>query len=261
MNEKTGFGAPASLAAGSEITASGGTATGDFNNDGRPDIILADAGVFLSVTSYLTPTSLSFPSEMLGMPGSPQAITLTNSGPQAIELTGFTFSGLDPKDFSETNDCDGAIRAHSSCTVDVTFQPLADETRSAYLSFEEGPNATQIAALSGYATGEAPIVELSGYQLNWPSVPVGTPGATAQVKLTNIGNETLTSLAITITGTNPSDFAITGRSCGADVFSSGGCLITVQFTPSATGTRSATLTFTDNAYNSPQTVSLSGTGA
>src|SRR5206468_3964315 len=38
------------------------------------------------------------------------------------------------------------------------------------------------------------------------------------------------------------------------------CTINVTFTPAATGSRSATLTVTDNASNSPQTAGVSGTG-
>jgi len=37
------------------------------------------------------------------------------------------------------------------------------------------------------------------------------------------------------------------------------CTISLTFTPGASGTRSANLTFTDNAADSPQTVTLSGT--
>jgi hypothetical protein len=38
------------------------------------------------------------------------------------------------------------------------------------------------------------------------------------------------------------------------------CTISVTFTPSAAGRQTATLTITDNARHSPQTVRLSGTG-
>src|SRR5205807_1187007 len=38
------------------------------------------------------------------------------------------------------------------------------------------------------------------------------------------------------------------------------CTISVIFTPQATGTRSASVSVVDNAANSPQTASLSGTG-
>ena len=40
----------------------------------------------------------------------------------------------------------------------------------------------------------------------------------------------------------------------------GTCAVSVTFTPSAAGSRTATLSINDNAANSPQTVSLSGTG-
>jgi titin len=45
------------------------------------------------------------------------------------------------------------------------------------------------------------------------------------------------------------------------VAAGGNCTIGVTFTPSAAGQRVATLSFTDNASGSPQTVSLTGTGS
>jgi hypothetical protein len=260
MNEKTGFGTPATLPT-NYGAVSYHTAIGDFNGDGEPDFILSEAGIFLSVSSYLTPTSLVFPLGTVGTPDPPQTITLTNSGSEAVGITGYTFSGPEPLDFSETNDCEGAIRAHSSCTVTVTYLPIGGSTSTAYLSIEEGSNTAQTVSLTGSASGVAPVVTLSGYQLNWPSVPVGMPGGTAQVKLTNIGNGNLTSLSVAISGTDPSDFAITANTCPPTVRAGAACAVTVQFTPTATGTRSATLTFTDNAYGSPQTVVLEGSGS
>ncbi|PYV35157.1 MAG: hypothetical protein DMG22_03325, partial [Acidobacteria bacterium] len=50
------------------------------------------------------------------------------------------------------------------------------------------------------------------------------------------------------------------NNCGASVAVGANCTINVTFTPAATGTRSGTLTVTDNATNSPQTASLTGTG-
>jgi hypothetical protein len=39
------------------------------------------------------------------------------------------------------------------------------------------------------------------------------------------------------------------------------CTVSLRFRPQATGARSATLSIADNVAGSPQTVSLSGTGA
>src|SRR5258708_16556784 len=55
-------------------------------------------------------------------------------------------------------------------------------------------------------------------------------------------------------------FAGLGR-CGSSVAAGASCTISVKFTPTAAGTRTGTLTLTDNASNSPQTISLTGIGS
>src|SRR5256885_5002708 len=62
-----------------------------------------------------------------------------------------------------------------------------------------------------------------------------------------------------ITGQNPGDFAQTNN-CGTSVAAGASCTFTVTFTPTASGSRSATLNITDNAGGSPQHGSLTGTG-
>lgn len=98
-------------------------------------------------------------------------------------------------------------------------------------------------------------VSLSTASLTFASQPVGSSSTPQPVTLTNPGNATLTIMGITASG----DFTQT-NSCGTTVAAGGNCTINVTFTPTATGTRNATLTITDNAADSPQTVSLTGTG-
>ena len=65
-------------------------------------------------------------------------------------------------------------------------------------------------------------------------------------------------------GANASDFSIaTGTTCATAtaVTASGFCVVNITFTPGATGTRNATLTFTDDATPATQTVTLTGTGS
>src|SRR5205823_5894006 len=89
---------------------------------------------------------------------------------------------------------------------------------------------------------------------------VGTTSAAQPVMLTSSGNGPLNISSIAITGTNNGDFAQTNN-CGTSLAANSSCTINVTFTPSASGTRTATLAVTDNASNSPQTASLTGTGA
>jgi hypothetical protein len=50
------------------------------------------------------------------------------------------------------------------------------------------------------------------------------------------------------------------NACGATVVSGASCTIAVTFTPTVAGPRTGTLTVSDNASSSPQSVSLSGVG-
>src|SRR2546427_171726 len=68
--------------------------------------------------------------------------------------------------------------------------------------------------------------------------------------------------SIGFTGTNPGDFGQTNNCplSPSTLAANATCTINVTFTPAVTGSRSATLTVTDNASNSPQTAGVSGTG-
>lgn len=102
---------------------------------------------------------------------------------------------------------------------------------------------------------QVPVASLSSSLLTFPSQWVGTTSATQNLTLTNTGSAPLTTSSIVTNG----DFAQT-NACGTSVAAGASCTISVTFTPTATGARSAMVTITDNATGSPQTVALSGTG-
>jgi hypothetical protein len=81
-----------------------------------------------------------------------------------------------------------------------------------------------------------------------------------RVTLTNLGSTALSITSITITGTDSGDFSQT-NTCGSSVGAGQNCSISVTFTPLATGSRTASVSVTDNGGGSPQTASLSGTGS
>jgi hypothetical protein len=65
---------------------------------------------------------------------------------------------------------------------------------------------------------------------------------------------------VSLTGANPGDFAISADSCSNQTIAPGAsCSISVTYTPSATGTRTANLSIPSNAPGSPHRVDLSGT--
>jgi hypothetical protein len=75
--------------------------------------------------------------------------------------------------------------------------------------------------------------------------------------LKNSGTTLLTISAINING----NFAISANTCiGAALTMGKYCEVSVTFTPTVLGLQAGTLSFTDNAANSPQTLPLSGKG-
>ncbi|MFJ9241778.1 discoidin domain-containing protein [Streptomyces sp. NPDC101776] len=84
---------------------------------------------------------------------------------------------------------------------------------------------------------------------------VNTTSAAQTVTVTNSGTATASFTGITADG----DFAQTDT-CGASLAAGAHCMVAVTFTPTALGTRTATLALTGNQSNSPTTVALSGTG-
>jgi len=104
-----------------------------------------------------------------------------------------------------------------------------------------------------------PNATLSPTSLTFSSEPIGTRSKVQAVTLTNNGTTTLNITKIKIGGKNAGDFAQT-HSCGTSLAEGANCSINVTFKPSASGTRTAVVSVTDNAPYSPQTVSLSGEG-
>ena len=111
----------------------------------------------------------------------------------------------------------------------------------------------------GSATS-APAVTLSATSLNFGTQTVGTK-ANQTLKITNSGTAPLTVSSVQLSGTNAADFSIVTNGCTASVAPAASCQLSLTFDPSAVGSRTATLSITDNATGSPQTVSLTGTGS
>ena len=103
----------------------------------------------------------------------------------------------------------------------------------------------------------APNVALSTSSVAFPSTQVGKT-ASASVTVTNTGNAALTVQSASISGANASDFAVSSNTCNATAAGST-CSLGVTFTPSASGSRAASLSLSDGAVSSPQVISLSGT--
>src|SRR2546428_5527031 len=111
--------------------------------------------------------------------------------------------------------------------------------------------------------GIAPAVTLAPTNLAFGTKSLSPTSPEHTVTLAVSGTAPLSITSIALAGSNPGDFAIAaGTTCtnGATVVVGASCLLNLTFTPTAASARTATVTITDDAAGSPQSVSLTGTG-
>jgi hypothetical protein len=100
------------------------------------------------------------------------------------------------------------------------------------------------------------VVSLSPTGLAFGNQNVGGSSAAQTVTLTNVGTAALTGVSV---ATSSAMFTQT-NTCAANVPPGGNCTISVKFAPTVAGPVQGSLSITDSAGDSPQPVSLSGSG-
>jgi hypothetical protein len=203
--------------------------------------------------SLLPASGLAFGSLAVGNTSAPQTATLMNNQNVTLNISSIGFTGTNSADFAQTNTCGSSLAAGASCTISVTFTPGALGSRSATLTVtDDAGNSPQAISVSG--TGVAPVT-LSSTSVNFGNVVIGTSSTAPAVTLTNNQNVALTKISITAI----LPFSQT-NTCGTSIAAGAQCKITVTFSPTVTGAQSGTVTVSDSASNSPQTISVKGTG-
>ena len=149
--------------------------------------------------------------------------------------------------------------ATSTSALTITVASNAPLGTSAITITGVSGSITKTTTLNLTVAASGTTVTVSPTSLTWGSVAKGKTGAAQVVTLQNMGSSTLTISRIITTG----DFSSAGghkTDCGTTLAAGASCTAYVTFTPTQTGLRTGYLIFTDSAANSPQTVTLSGTG-
>lgn len=222
-----------------------------------------------ATTSPTTPTSA--PTVMLSLAtltftglGTPQTVTVTNSGSAALAITSIVAS----VNFTETDNCVGqSVAVGATCTINVSFVVAAASPAGSSGSVTITDNAAdspESISMSGPAVA-APGAVLLPLSIVFGGQQIGVPSSAQPVTLTNPpnGNGLVAPLAIASVTTN-GDFAIVQNACPGSLASgNNGCTISVSFIPTMSGTRTGTLNVFDNANGVPsniQITTLMGTG-
>lgn len=228
----------------------------------------------LTPTLVGAPDPLDFGGAEVGTSSLPLSATFSHIGFGPLTITGVAITGGDAGDFEvfpPPSLCANAIlHRPDSCAVSVRFRPSAPGTRSSRLVVSYGgPRGTTSSASVGLVGGgdrpPVPVFLARPNPVSFGDVLVGTSSPVKVVTVTNVGTPVLSIPtfkinAISIAGAQPGDFAVTATTCIGTTLAAGAtCTVDLRYTPTAPGSRTATLVFGDTAPGAPHLVGLEGT--
>ena len=207
----------------------------------------------------VSPAALSYGNQGLSSTTAAKKVTLTNNTGAVVTISSTAISGANAGDFSQSaSTCGPTLGLKKSCTISITFTPAALGARSASLTLTDSAvNSPQTVALSGSGVLQ---VTLSPATLAFGNQADGSTSTSKTVTLTNNTSGSLSISSVATTGTNAAEFAVSSNACGSSIGGHSSCKISVTFAPVTPGAKTAAVTITDSANNSPQSVNLTGTG-
>ncbi len=220
---------------------------------------LSGTGVYAPVPKVaLSAVNLVFGNQVVGTSTALPPIFVTNSGNAPLGISNIWVTGANAAEFAVSTTCGAVLGANASCTVTITFTPAAAGARSAALIFNDSvANSPQMVALSGVGV-LSPRASLSSTNLTFGSQTIGSTSGAQVITLTSSGSLALPISSAVLSGPNAADFKFT-TTCSGTLATGSTCKASVTFSPSASGSRTALLVFTDGAPDSPETVSITGT--
>ena len=234
------------------------------NNTGLNLITDVGAGFLYTLVSSpiasLNATNLDFGAIPVGTTSPSQTVTLSNTGNANLDNISATPTG----DFTvKADNCSGAsVAPGDSCTIDVAFAPSAHGPLGGGLSIgDNAPGSPQTVSLNGF--GQQPVLSLNPSSVMFGSLGVGGTTSPQTVQLANNGDAPLHVSAVSISGANGGDFNVTAGSCGSltvMIAAGDSCFVNVTFSPSASGSRNATLQVLSDNAGGTGSASLNGTG-
>ncbi len=211
-----------------------------------------------------SPNGTDFGNQIVGQQSASQTFTITNGGILDLHISTASVVGTDAGDFPITDDqCSGAtVAPGNTCTVDVAFDPILDGAKSASLEFtDDAGGSPQHLTLTGTGVPNLPAASIAPSSRDFGGPPVGSVSTAQQFTITNTGVADLMVSGVSLNGADPGQFRITGDGCGgATVPPSLTCTVSAAFAPTSAGAKSAQLEISDDALDTPQAASLSGTG-
>jgi hypothetical protein len=208
----------------------------------------------------LSVTSLTFGDQVLGTASATQNIRVTNTGLSNLVVSGATLTG-NTTEFLLTNGCT-TVTPGSFCDITVQFAPTSVGAKTATVNIAHNAGATSSVPVSGTGIASAPVITTNPASVGFGNQDVNTTSAIRTITIGNTGTENLVVSGITLAGADVGQFLLADpNSCATAtlVANTGTCTFNVQFRPTSTGLKNASVSIASNV-GSPISVEMSGTG-
>ena len=229
-----------------------GVVTISSNAAGSPQTIsLSGVGITGAPGIGLSTSVLTFSSQVVGTTSAPQVVTLTNGGTALLTISSIVNSG----DAIQSNNCLSSLTPGVSCSINVMFTVGGIGARAGKVTINSNAaNNPQAITLSGTGLpAQGPAAGLTSTSLVFPGQSVGASGKAQTVQLVNSGTAILQVAKIAATGA-----ASEADDCPSLLAPKHHCTLTITFAPVVTGPGSGSISVSDNAPGSPQSVAVSG---
>ena len=237
------------------------------NASGSPQTVALSGTGIASTEVSVSPDSVAFGTQTVGLTSAPVGITLTNTGNAVMAISKIAISPASAVQFAETNNCAATLGPKSSCLINATFSAQqAGSWTATILLTDDAVESPQAISLSGASIPVSASVTPVG-PINFGSQLAGTASAPTTFTVKNTGASPAVLKITSASIADSSDFAITDD-CTSVVPAAGSCTLSVTFNPvaapagatcgSASGGKNTTLSINDNAPGSPQTIALQG---
>ena len=224
-----------------------------------------------NIPIFLTPRKMTFPNTLLGTTSaandgyiyerkrSEHHIHQDRSGRSESER----FQHSANQHMPDAGECHSGARARvveSQVTFHPTVNPAINETVT-QVYYGNFTLVKQGLLINGVGTA----VKVSPTSITFPSTKVGST-TTSVVTFQNAGSTTMQISSANFVNGTANVFSIQSNTCnfvsgsGGSVPANSSCTFTLAFTPTTTGTQTATFQIGDGDITGPQKVSLSGTG-
>jgi len=253
----TGDGGPASAA---ELQTVSGIALDPIGN-----LYIADrVDVVLRAVNTAQPTLTFAPT----VEGTTTALPLgvVNLGNQTLQITSVPTFTKPAYTADASSTCPTAssglpasLAPTATCNYLIDFTPTTANTIKSQLSVTASDSASpHLASLTGTGLATQATLTVSPGTYDFGTVTDGTSSAPLQVTITNSTSDP--AIFTNITLSNANNYSLS-NSCPATLPGNSSCSVFITFAPQGKSTYTATLTVKSNALNSPQTATVTGTGA